>query len=295
MSDVVVFSGFNALIADEDRTRFLSTPSVLKRIEEASDILSINLTKYCNGSSAEMYEIENSPLTAALITAIQVGAFEAVQEKIAPQSWLMGCSLGDIARTVCAGSIDFNELIGTYAKFTELATSMGGIGFNAVIISRNAITQEALKKLNDGGMSVSTMSPFFMNVAGSNDAYKELNDIAGAQGWRVQKILDFPAHSQLLVPHLKPFWDVLPKGEVRLPKFRIFSSLTCRELATCSEIQDEVYLNMVTPVRWAEAVDHLIREESVTRMINIGPCESLTKITKRSGHGIEFVNGWELA
>lgn len=300
MKDVVVFPGFNALIVGHDRTRFLSVPNVQKRLEEASQILSkvrseeTDLIQLCLGDTASLYQIKNSPLTAASITAIQVGLYEEAKEKISPDAWFMGCSLGDIARTICVESIDFKELIHSYAEFMSLSTLLGEIGFNAVIYSIDPISMEQLNFFKSMDLSVSSMSSYFINIAGSNQDYKAVNQYANSQRWRFQKILNFPAHSTMLEKYIRPFWEQLPKGEIKVPTNRLFSSLSCKELFDNVEIQNEVYLNMVSPVRWAESVEYLVREHNINRMINIGPCESLPKITKRSGHALEFINSWDL-
>lgn len=108
----VMFSGIDCLDKVEHRLQVLKMPEVLDRLDEAQFYLddiesSVSLIDYLSAPD----EIFNSSLAikALIGAATHVGLYERLMKFHAPPDYLVGCSLGDIARIVCAGGLSFEH------------------------------------------------------------------------------------------------------------------------------------------------------------------------------------------
>src|SRR5438309_12013612 len=111
-----LFPGMNSLLNQADRFRYLGLQEVQVRLDQAEQILRdrsrlrVPLRRLLEKPTQEIYSLENVPFTTSLICSIQLGIADRLTKILPAPDWVVGCSLGDLARSIYVGSIQF-ELI----------------------------------------------------------------------------------------------------------------------------------------------------------------------------------------
>ncbi len=303
MSTAFIYPGLNGLLRKTDRRRFLHLPQVQRRLGQAQEILQdefqieIDYDLFLSGSKEEVYAVHNVNLAAVAICAIQVGVSECLAEKLEqPPDWVMGCSLGDLARSVFAGAYDFSAAIINHIQFTKHIDGIQRVGKN---IGLSSSTQA---KFNDADFAefdrlqvdVSRLTPRFLNIGGRFEDLAQIEALAVLRGWNAQDILQYPAHSRYIRPYVLPVADRFSKVIVRPPEVCMYSSFSNQELTDPQVIREEFLLSITQTIHWSLAIETLVREKKVLRFVNVGPCRSLILMMRDIDKNIECVDALEI-
>jgi [acyl-carrier-protein] S-malonyltransferase len=286
MSTAYLFPGLNGLLRRADRNRYLHLPEVRDRLMQAEKVLRSRLGVRLSSEEflalpmEEIYAIHNISLAAVIICAIQVGVTDRLKKTQAAPQWVMGCSLGDIARAVFSGAYDFEEAIYNHVHFTRSIDGIDKIGRNiGVATSRERpFTDEDFQWFDGIQVDVSRLTPRFLNIGGRNDDLKMVEARADERAWRVMPILDYPAHSRYILPYVKAAEADFLAVRTSAPQIPIFSSLSCRQLSDPEQIKEEFLLSITKTIHWHQAITALVKEHGVSRFVNIGPCLTLTRM-----------------
>lgn len=304
MSTAYLFAGLNSLMNAEARGRYLGLPRVQARLRQAEAALKreldleIDLDSLLGARAEELYSIRNVSLAAVAVCAIQVGAFEELQATgRAPRpDWVMGCSLGDIARAVVAGAYEFDTAVVSHVRFTHGIDGIDALGANIGVSALRGFTSEDYSWFESEGVDVSRLTPRFLNIGGLTSALMRVQARAREKRWRVIPILNYPAHSRYLLPFVRQVETQFEKVGTAKPTLPIFSSLSCRVLEDPADIRREFLLAITLPIHWSDAVSRLVADHGVKRFVNVGPCSSLSKLMSDvpAAEGAEIVDAWSL-
>ena len=283
MKTAYLFPGLNGLLRQKDRERYLPLPNVQKRLLEAQHALSrelglsIDLMDMLTKNTDEIYHIKNISLAAVLISSIQVGVVDHLREEFPNPDWMVGVSLGDIARTVCAGAYDFETAVVSHVKFTHKIDGIDKLGGNIGVATtlQRPFTQEDFDWFDKMEIDVSILTARFLNVGALFGALEKVRVRSKERGWRVMPILDYPAHSRYIKPFVEASEKEFLEVKTKSPEIPIFSTLSCKSLELPSEIKQEFLETIIRTVHFEKAITHLNKVHGVTRFINIGPCKSL--------------------
>ncbi|MFA6236899.1 MAG: acyltransferase domain-containing protein [Bacteriovorax sp.] len=283
MKTAFLFPGLNGLLRQKDRERYLELPHVKKRLQQAQTALirelgiSVDLIAMLAKNQDEIYRIDNISLAAVAISSIQVGVVDHLREQFPNPDWMVGVSLGDVARAVSAGAYEFETAIISYVKFTNEIDGIDKLGGNIGLATtlQRPFTQEDFDWFEANGVDVSILTARFLNVGALFSALEKVREQARVRGWRVMPILDYPAHSRYIKPYVDAATKDFLKVETVAPKTPLFSTLSCRPLSTSDEIKKEFLKTITDTIHFEKAITALHQEHGVTRFINIGPCKSL--------------------
>ena len=301
MKTAFIFPGLNSLLNLEARKRYLDTPDVLARLSQAERALKrelgfdIHFQPLLMGEANELYAIKNISLAAVAVCAVQVGAYESLMSRGHREpDWVMGCSLGDIARAVISGSYDFETAVVSHVKFTRGIDGVDQLGGNIGVMALRDFTPEDFEWFDQKAVDVSRLTSKFLNIGGLSSALAEVSVRAREKRWRVMPILNYPAHSRYLIPYVQAVAEQFETIKTTRPRIPIFSSLSCKPLEDPSEIRSEFLMSITRPIHWHQAVEKLIAEHGVTKFINIGPCTSLSKLMPGISTAVEMRDAWEI-
>ncbi len=303
MSLAFLYPGLNGLLRKSDRQRFLRLPEVQLRLAEAEQILDqefglkIAFGDFLQGDKDQIYAVANVKIAAVAICALQTGISEALESRLArPPDWVLGCSLGDLARSVYAGAYDFKDAVINHIRFTEHVDGIESIGKNiGVSSSRQArFSEEDFALLENWQVDVSRLTPRFLNIGGRFEDLERVEALAQERGWNTMDILQYPAHSRYIRPYVDAVADRFATVPVQRPRISMFSSLSNQELKTPETIREEFLLSIAQTIHWGRAVETLWREQTVCQFINVGPCRSLMLMMKDLDPGIECVDALEV-
>ena len=135
VSTAYAFAPLSGVMRPEDRSRFRHLAEVQARFERAESILRercgirIHLNELLDQSTADLCDRAGLNHTATLFIALQMGVVDRLAKILPRPQWVVGCSLGDVARTVAAGFCAFEDAL-TIAAFSlrviEMADESGG-------------------------------------------------------------------------------------------------------------------------------------------------------------------------
>ncbi|MFS4461054.1 acyltransferase domain-containing protein [Bdellovibrio sp. HCB2-146] len=271
-----------------DRQRFLHLPEVQSYFQRAEKImnercgLNFNFQKFLEKSTEEIYSLSQISYAAVAICAIQTGVADRLQQQRGAPDWVMGCSLGDLARAVFAGAYSFEDAVYNHIKFTQGIDGIDKIGRNiGVLAPRDApFTEEDFLWFEQINVDVSCLTPRFLNIGGRYQDLEKVEERANAMRWNTMSILDYPAHSRYILPYVQAVETEFAEVQTHKPRIPIFSSLSAQPLEDPSLIREEFLLSITRTIHWAKAVQLLVSEKGVVNFINIGPCRSLSGIMK---------------
>ena len=287
-----VFPGFDSLEVKSERENSLQLPEVQKMIAQVQEILQKN---HLNETDLVQFILSDDKnfnsqlgLKVATSVAVQVGVFN--QWKLAGESvdFIMGCSLGDLARSVCAGIVELEAIVCGGYKFGESLMSRP----RGEIYKCSTATSISLKELEQS-LPVNThvavfQTPKHFLIAGEGEAFHKWITERISKGFRIYKMADVPLHSPLMQDVSETMKDIIDSASVKSPQMRIFSSVWCREISTRSEFAQEISDNITHKVNWVSSLRQIIENLGVNEIISMGPASTLLKFSERIPVGRKY-------
>ena len=281
-----MFPGLNGLQRRSDRLRYLHLQEVQQRFEQAESHihkrfgLAFDFNSILNGKSDDIYAVENVSIAAVMICAIQVGVADRLLKSVGTPAWLIGCSLGDLARSVTAGAYQFEDAISNHIHFTKSIDGIEMIGANIGVATpiQKPFTSEDFAWFDQIEVDVSELTPRFLNIGGRFSDLEKIREAAINNGWRIMDILRYPAHSRYILPYVQKIEHEFQTTVVQTPKIPIFSSLSARPISNPDELRNEFLKCITLPIPWHRSISTLVSEHKVTKFVNIGPCSSLSRM-----------------
>lgn len=283
MTTAFIFPGLNGLLRQKDRERFINLPHVKKRFKQAEDALltnlglEVNFLKMLEQNSEDIYRIDNISLTAVIISSIQVGVVDHLRETVNAPDWMVGVSLGDIARSVCSGAYDFDVAVVSHVRFTQKIDGIDKLGGNigvATTLSK-PFTEEDFLWFQIMGVDVSILTSRFLNVGALFNSLERVRERAKNRGWRIMPIIDYPAHSRYIKPYVEASRNEFMNVKTTAPLIPIFSTISCKNLKDPHEIKEEFLETITRTIYFEKAIRILSKDYGVKQFVNIGPCKSL--------------------
>ena len=187
----------------------------------------VDLNELLSRSTEEIYSIDNISLAAVAICSIQCGVGDRLKATHPAPEWLMGCSLGDLARAVFAEAYSFEDAVVNHVKFTRDIGGINKIGKNIGVSTPagTAFTPEDHAWFEEIKVDVSNFSPRFLNIGGRFEELALIEERAKTSGWKTMTILEYPAHSRYILPYVEKVKREVLNVKTHAPKTKIFSSV----------------------------------------------------------------------
>lgn len=302
MKTAYLFPGLNGLLRKNDRERYLELPFVISRLEQAQTALKrdlsieVNLMDMIKNQSDEIYKIKNISLAAVIISSIQVGVVDHLNKLYPDPDWMVGVSLGDIGRTVCAGAYDFETAVVSHVRFTHKLDGIDKLGGNIGVATtlQRPFTDADFEWFESIGVDVSILTSRFLNVGALYASLDKVRIRATEKSWRVMSILDYPAHSR----YIKPFVEASEKEFLEVttmnPRVPIYSTLSCKSIINPEEMKREFLETITRTIHFEQSIRQLNTDHGVKRFINIGPCKSLYTLLRDISLDFEIIDAQDL-
>jgi [acyl-carrier-protein] S-malonyltransferase len=300
MSAALLFPGLDAVFVASKLKRWLSHESTSASLAEASRLLSAlsgqkeDLAGFLEKSGRP--HIADFDRTLIALTALQIGIVRAIATRI---EWdiLLGCSHGDVARSVIAGVLTYDQailLLWTFATLRKDAPK--GCTANVRTVDGTPLSLAHFEWLAAKGAPISVWSDKNATIAGTVEHMDAISGEGRENGLKIRPVLSYPVHSPVMQPAadaLRAIGEGWPLAE---PKGRIFSSVWVRFLKGPEDIREEGLAGAVQPIRWVETLKHLHLKEGVSHFINVGPSNTLTGWLFESEDfaGTRLTDGWDL-
>lgn len=283
-----MFPGLNGLLRRSDRLRYAELPEVHARFALAEKALrdrlglEVNLHSLLTGPGEDIYAIKNVSLAAVIICSLQMGAVDHLRKKQRAPDWVIGCSLGDLARAITAEAYDFSDAVVNHVHFTQSIDGIDKIGANIGVAApaKAPFTEEDFAWFESIGADVSRLTPRFLNVGARFQEIETIKKRADEKRWATMPILEYPAHSRYILPFVENVRASFEKVHTKAPQIPMYSSFSARQISDPEEIKEEFLLCITKTIHWHTAIESLVRDKGVSRFVNIGPCTSLSRMMR---------------
>ncbi len=280
---------------------YTTSPSARAAFEQADGVLGMPLSRLCfEGPKEELNDTYN---TQPAILAASIAALRVLDEQgLGQPAYVAGHSLGEFGALVAAGALSFEDglrVVRERGRLMKQADDKSPGGMAAIIaLDREVVERVCADVREQTGEYVGIANdncPGQIVISGTETAL----DIAMAQikdqGAKIVKRLavSIGAHSPLMTEAAAEFRRVLEATPFRAPSVPIVTNATAGPLTDPGEIREAVAQQLTSPVHWTDSMRWLIAQ-GVTRFVEVGPKDVLTKLIKRIDRDVERLTSEEI-
>ncbi len=270
----VMFAGADAMTDMPLTLSALAVPEVQKLLEQFGLFQGLDII------FEKMY-VEPFPALAASVLT-QVGLFQAFLKQNSSKLILVGCSMGDLAKLICAKAMDIEGALVGIEKFTKGLKDIepGSIIHIKTELKRGIEFHEGL--LAYGLFMAMDQTDHDCLIAGKQaDLLKWQSENRIARASKQQIILPYPLHSPLMKPAYDKLEKVFKARAFSPPIYPITSSVSPGTVLNSENIQDDLKQNILGQVRWQESFQWMNKSLGIKEFVNIGPVATLKILANR--------------
>ena len=276
--------------------------------EEADAILGFSLSDLCFEGPAKVLNDTINTQPAIFVTSL------AVMRVLEAEGWLQppvmavpamvaGHSLGELTALVAAGAMDFGaglHLVRERGRLMKLAGEQSPGGMAAVLKMDDAEVEKACKEAaGETGKAVQIAnynSPGQVVISGDKEALARAIELLRERGGRriIPLAVSIAAHSPLMASVVEEYRAAVDGTPMRTPDVQVVANISARPLLGVDEIRDELAGQLTWPVRWTASMQWMV-EQGVTRFVEVGPGQVLSKLMRRIEPGVESVSVGDVA
>jgi [acyl-carrier-protein] S-malonyltransferase len=278
-------------------------PQARRLFDEADAILGFSLSSLCFDGPKETLDDTVNTQPALYVTSLALLA--AMQAEGGPRpgnvetpAMVAGHSLGELTALAAADAMDFADglrLVRERGRLMKLAGEQSPGGMAAVIKMSDADVEQACQQAsNETGQPVQIAnynSPGQVVISGDQQALARAIELLKDRGGRriIRLAVSIAAHSPLMASVVAEYRTAVEATPFRTPKVPVVANISARPLLGVEEIYDELAGQLTWPVRWTASVQWMV-EQDVTRFIEVGPKDVLSKLVKRIDDGAQVLS-----
>jgi [acyl-carrier-protein] S-malonyltransferase len=273
---------------------YTTFPSARAVFEQADGVLGVSLSRLCFGGPEE--ELNDTYNTQPAILAASTAALRALDEQgLGQPAYVAGHSLGEFGALVAAGALSFEDglrVVRERGRLMKHADDKSPGGMAAIIaLDREVVEKICAEAQEETGEYVGIANdncPGQIVISGTETALEQAMAQAEERGAKIVKRLavSIGAHSPLMAEAAAEFRRALEATPFQAPSVPIVVNATAGPLTDPDEIREAVTKQLTSPVHWTDSMRWLI-DQGVTRFVEVGPEEVLTKLMKRIDCNVE--------
>jgi len=273
-------------------------PQVRQLYEQADEILGFALSSLCFAGPQEALDDTLNTQPAIFCTSLAVLRALEVEGRLPSPAMTAGHSLGELTALVAAGAMEFADglrLVRERGRLMKLAGEQSPGGMAAVLKMDEAEVEQACREASaETGRPVQIAnynSPGQVVISGDREALARAGDLLRERGCKriVPLAVSIAAHSPLMAGVVQEYRAAVEATPLRPPRMPVVANISARPLRSVEEIRDELAGQLTWPVRWTDSVQWMVGQ-GVTRFLEIGPRDVLTKLVGRIAAGVEAVS-----
>ncbi|WP_369360530.1 SDR family NAD(P)-dependent oxidoreductase [Streptomyces sp. cg2] len=225
---------------------------------------------------------QRTEIAQPALFAVQVGLVALLADRGVHPAAVVGHSVGEVAAAHAAGALTLDEAARVIAERSRTQGGTAGAGRMAAVGLSETAAREALAD-HDGALEIAGInSDRDVTVAGDPQALAALGDQLRARDVFFRELdLDYAFHSRAMDALAAPLGAALAglaPGAARIP---FVSTVTGAPLAGEELTADYWWRNVREPVRFADAIGHVLAEEADI-VVEIGPHPVLRSYVRRT-------------
>jgi [acyl-carrier-protein] S-malonyltransferase len=267
--------------------------------EEADAILGFSLSRLCFEGPKEVLNDTINTQPAIFATSLAMLRVLEAEGRLQPPVMaapimVAGHSLGELTALVAAGVMDFGaglSLVRERGRLMKLAGERNPGGMAAVLKMDDAEVEDACKEAaSETGKAVQIAnynSPGQVVISGDAQALARAIELLRERGGRriIRLAVSIAAHSPLMASVVQDYHAAVESTPMREPELQVVANISARPLLGVNEIRDELAGQLTWPVRWTASMQWMV-DQGVTRFVEIGPGEVLSKLMRRIDPGV---------
>lgn len=261
-------------------------PEVRQTFEQGSEILKQDLWSLASEGPVEDLNRTENTQPIMLCASVAVWKIWSKQSSISPV-FVAGHSFGEYTALVCAGTLEFDEVV-PLARFRgevmQQAVPEGKGAMAAVLGLDNDKLAKVCSEESRGEVveAVNFNAPGQVVIAGDSAAVIRAIESAKEAGAKRAVILPLsvPSHSSLMQPAAERLREYLDGLTFKEPGVSVIHNADVQIHANVEEIKNALYLQLFNPVRWVETIQSMVTQ-GVETFVELGPGKVLTGLSKR--------------
>jgi [acyl-carrier-protein] S-malonyltransferase len=139
-------------------------------------------------------------------------------------------------------------------------------------------------------------SPGQVVISGDKAAMGRAVELLRERGGRriIPLAVSIAAHSPLMASVVAEYRAAIEATPMRQPTAPVVANISARPLTNVQEIREELAGQLTWPVRWTASMQWMIGA-GVTRFIEVGPKDVLSRLLKRIDRAVETINVGDMA
>jgi len=277
------FSGMGRALAD-------AFPESRAVFETADRVLGRPLADLCfEGSAEELALTEN---TQPGILTVSVAALRALERRGLAPAAAAGHSLGEYSAQVAAGTLAFEDAVGTVqmrGRFMQEAVPVG-VGAMAAVLG---LAPGKVREVCQSAAGDQVVTPANLNgpkqvvVAGHAEAVQRAVDAAQEAGaLRVVPLpVSAPFHCSLMHPaaeRLQPVLEAIDFGDAAFP---VFTNVDASPVEQGAQAREALVRQVTSAVRWQESIEAML-DAGIEAFVEVGPGKVLSGLVRGIRRGV---------
>lgn len=257
---------------------------------QADEVLGWSVTDLCFQGPAQ--KLNRTEFSQPALYVSSAAVLAVLREMGVSGDVTMGHSLGEYSALLAADAMEFAaglDLVAFRGRIMGEA-AQDNPGSMAAVLGLPEAQVEALCSQVGQVWPVNYNSPGQVVISGETGAVRQAIEAAGAAGAKkvVELAVSGAFHSPLMAAAAARMREYLDRMEFRDPEPRFVSSISC-EYERATGLQDLLVRQMVSPVRWRQAVENLIAD-GVDRFLEVGSGRVLCGLIRRTNRDVSATN-----
>jgi len=263
--------------------------------EKANEVLGFDLAKLCFEGPKEQLDLTENTQPAVLTTSLAI--LSVIREKAGVEPGLVaGHSLGEYTAAVCAGCLEFEDvlrLVRRRAQLMQEAVPVGQGGMVAVIGSDRETIEGLCEELRSQGeiRAANVNCPGQLVISGEMALLDKAMDVLKDKGARklVKLPLSAPFHSRLMAPAAEKFGLALDKLSFEDARIPIIANASASPIRAKEDVVEALKKQMTSPVLWEDCIKRMIRM-GATDFVEVGPQRIISSFIKQISRDVTVSN-----
>lgn len=267
-------------------------PEVQQTFDEASQALGYDLWALTQQGPEE--RLNSTQQTQPALLAAGVAAWRTWRAAGGREPAAMaGHSLGEYTALVCAGAMEFKDvvkLVEFRGQAMQEAVPAGQGAMAAIIGLDDDAVRAACAEAAQGEVvaAVNFNAPGQVVIAGTKAAVERAGEACKARGAKraLPLPVSAPSHCALMQPAAERLAQKLAALAIKAPRIPVIHNVDVSEHSVPGEIRAALKAQLHSPVRWVETVQKLARDGQM-KQVEFGPGRVLVGLAKRIDKSVE--------
>jgi [acyl-carrier-protein] S-malonyltransferase len=304
----LIFPGQGSQQVGMGRDLAQAFPSARELYGQADEILNLSLSRLCFEGPKEDLDDTINTQPALLVTSLALLRVLVDEGKLpfpmnSGVAMVAGHSMGELTALVAAGVMDLSgglRLVRERGRLMKLAGERNPGSMAAVLKMDDADVEHACKEARaETGRAVQIAnynSPGQVVISGDGQALARAIELLKARGGRriIPLAVSIAAHSPLMASVVEEYRAAVDATPMQPPAVPVVGNISARPILGVDEIRDELAGQLTWPVRWTASV-RWMAGQGVSRFVEVGPQDVLSKLTGRIDRSVEAVSVGDVA